>query len=54
MEKQGVLGNDLSFSQQERATSADVTAQTVIHIGQVGSSVQSAQYSVVQAAFIHL
>jgi hypothetical protein len=50
MEKQGILGTDLSFTQQERSTSAEVTAQTVtyFHIGQVGALVQRAEQSVVQ------
>jgi hypothetical protein len=50
MEKQGILGTDLSFTQQERSTSAEVSAQTVtnFHIGQVGALVQRAEQSVVQ------
>ena len=50
MEKQGVLGNELTFTHGEREKSASVTAQTVtnFHIGQVGALVQNAQNSVVQ------
>ena len=50
MEKQGVLGNDLIFNEEERAKSAAATAQTVnnIHIAQVGSFVQNAENSIVQ------
>lgn len=51
MEKQGILGTDLTFSEEEREKSAAATAQTInnIHIsGQVGSFVQSAESSVVQ------
>jgi len=32
MEKLGVLGNDLIFTQEERTKSAEATAQTVISI----------------------
>jgi hypothetical protein len=51
MEKQGVLGDNLIFSPEDRAKSATLTAQTVtnhIHISQVGSFVQNADRSVVQ------
>jgi hypothetical protein len=50
MEKQGILGNDLTFNEEERAKSAAATAQTVnnIHIAQVGSFVQNADKSIVQ------
>jgi hypothetical protein len=50
MEKQGILGADLIFNEEERAKSAAATAATVnnIHIGQVGSFVQSAENSIVQ------
>jgi len=50
MEKQGILGTDLTFNEEERAKSLAVTAQTVnnIHIAQVGSFVQSAENSIVQ------
>jgi hypothetical protein len=50
MEKQGILGTDLTFNEEERAKSAAATAHTVnnIHIAQVGSFVQSAKNSVVQ------
>jgi len=50
MEKEGVLGNDLVFSPDDRAKSAAVTAQTVnnFHIQQVGALVQHANHSVVQ------
>jgi hypothetical protein len=47
MEKQGVLGNDLLFTPEERAKSTEVTEKTVIHIGQVGAYVHSAEYSTV-------
>ena len=47
MEKQDVLGSNLTFTQQERANSVDVTAQTVFHIEHVGSFVQNADRSVV-------
>jgi hypothetical protein len=50
LEKQGVLGENLTFTSEERERSAVVTANTVNHIsiGQVGSFVQNAQDSVVQ------
>lgn len=50
MENQGVLGANLTFSEEERAKSSAVTAQTInnIHIAQVGSFVQQAENSVVQ------
>jgi hypothetical protein len=50
LEKQGVLGEKLTFTSEEREKSAVVTANTVNHIsiGQVGSFVQNAQDSVVQ------
>ena len=52
MEKQGITGENLTFSPEERERSASVTANTVnhIHIGQVGSFVQSAQDAVVQGS----
>jgi hypothetical protein len=50
MEKQGILGENLTFSSEDREKSAAVTANTVnnISINQVGSFVQSAEHSVVQ------
>jgi hypothetical protein len=50
MEKQGILGENLTFSSDDRQKSASLTAQTVnnINIGQVGSFVQSAQDTTVQ------
>jgi hypothetical protein len=50
MEKQGILGENLSFTPEDREKSASLTAQTVnnFNIAQVGSFVQSAQHSVVQ------
>jgi hypothetical protein len=50
MEKQGILGADLVFNEEERAKSAAATANTVnnIHIRHVGSFVQSAENSIVQ------
>jgi len=52
MEKQGILGNDLSFTPEERVKSAAVTAQTVNHniynIEKVGAFVQHAEQSLVQ------
>lgn len=50
MEKQGILGADLLFSEQERTKSGAATAKTVtnIHIEQVGAFVQNAKNSVVQ------
>jgi hypothetical protein len=50
LEKQGILGTDLTFNEEERAKSVAATAQTVnnINIGQVGSFVQSAENSTVQ------
>jgi hypothetical protein len=52
LEKQGVLGESLTFSSDDREKSAAVTANTVnnIHIEQVGSFVQSAQDSVMQGS----
>lgn len=51
MEEQGILGNDLTFSQDEREKSTKITEAVVnnIHIGQVGSFVQSATNSVVRS-----
>jgi hypothetical protein len=51
MEKQGVLGRDLSFSQEDRAKSARATAQSVsniYNIGQIATFVQNAESSVAQ------
>jgi len=50
MEKQNILGADLTFNEEERAKSLAATAPTVnnIHIGQIGSFVQNAENSVVQ------
>jgi hypothetical protein len=50
MEKQGIRGENLTFSPEEREKSASVTAQTInnFHIRQVGSLVQNAENSVVQ------
>jgi AbiTii len=50
MEKQGILGAELTFSDEERAKSVAATAQTInnIHIAQVGAFVQTAENSVVQ------
>jgi hypothetical protein len=50
MEKQGILGANLMFNEEERVKSAAATAQTVnnIHIAQVGSFVQSAENSIIQ------
>jgi hypothetical protein len=50
MEKQGVLGHDLLFTEEEREKSAVATAQTVnnISIGQVGAFVQNAENTLVQ------
>jgi AbiTii len=50
MEKQGILGENLMFSPEERKRSTSVTAQTVnnFHIQQVASFVQNAENSVVQ------
>jgi hypothetical protein len=50
MEKQGILGTDLTFNEEERAKSVAATAQTVnnIQIAQVGAFVQSAEKSSVQ------
>jgi hypothetical protein len=52
MEKQGILGTDLTFNEEERQKSAAATAQTVnnIHIAQVGSFVQRAEHSVVEGS----
>jgi hypothetical protein len=52
LEKQGVLGKNLTFSSDDREKSAAVTANTVnnIYIGQVGSFVQNAQDSAVQGS----
>jgi AbiTii len=52
MEKQGILGEDLTFSAEDRQKSASVTAQVVNHfnIGQVASLVQNADHSVVQGS----
>ena len=50
MEKQGILGENLMFSSEDRKKSEVVTAQTINHfnISQVGSLVQHAEHSVVQ------
>lgn len=50
MEKQGILGSDLVFSEEDRRKSTQLTESVVthIHIGSVGSFVQSATNSVVQ------
>jgi hypothetical protein len=51
MEKQGIVGKDLIFTPEEREKSAAVTEKVIhnqIHIGQVGSFVQTANSSVVQ------
>jgi hypothetical protein len=50
MEKQGVLGDGLIFSEEDRVKSALATASTInnINIEQVGAFVQSAQDSTVQ------
>ena len=50
MEKQGILGENLMFSPEDKKKSEAVTAQTINHfnIGQVGSLVQHAEHSVVQ------
>jgi hypothetical protein len=52
MEKQGVLGKDMVFTAEERAKSVAVTekavSNTAIHIGQVGTFVQSVDNSIVQ------
>jgi hypothetical protein len=50
MEKQGVVGGNLTFSPEERERSTSATAQTInnFHIQQVGSFVQNAENSVVQ------
>jgi hypothetical protein len=50
MEKQGILGTDLTFNEEERAKSEAATAHTVnnINIGQVGAFVQGAENSVIQ------
>jgi hypothetical protein len=50
MEKQGILGTDLMFNEQERAKSEAATQKTVnnIHIRNVGAFVQSAENSVIQ------
>jgi hypothetical protein len=52
MEKQGVLGENLMFSPEDKKKSEAVTAQTINHfsIGQVGSFVQSAKGSFVQGS----
>lgn len=50
MEKQGVLGHDLLFTEEERDKSVLATAQTVnnFNIGQVGAFVQNAENTLVQ------
>jgi hypothetical protein len=50
IEKQGVVGGNLTFSPEERERSTSATAQTInnFHIQQVGSFVQNAENSVVQ------
>jgi hypothetical protein len=50
MEKQGILGENLMFSPEDREKSELVTAKTINHfnINQVGSFVQHAEHSVVQ------
>ena len=50
MEKQGVFGYDLVFSERDKLKSDEATAKTVnnIHISQVGSFVQQANNSYVQ------
>lgn len=50
MEKEGVLGEGLAFSQSDREKSASATAQTIntFHINNVGALVQTAENSVVQ------
>lgn len=50
MEKEGVLGQNLSFSVDERAKSEAPTAEAIshIHIAQVGMFVQNADHSVLQ------
>jgi hypothetical protein len=50
MEKQGVLGDGLIFSEEDRVKSALATASTInnINIEQVGAFVQSVQDSTVQ------
>jgi len=52
MEKKGILGENLTFSADEKNKSAAVTANTVTHIniGQVGAFVQSAHESVVHGS----
>ncbi|MGH7783461.1 MAG: hypothetical protein ACREO5_06450, partial [Candidatus Binatia bacterium] len=50
MEKQGILGENLTFSPEERERSASMAAKTInnFHIEKVGSFVQNADSSVVQ------
>lgn len=50
MEKQGILGENLMFSPEEKKKSEAVTAQTInqFNINQVGNLVQHAEHSVVQ------
>jgi hypothetical protein len=50
MEKQGITGENLTFSPEERERSASVAAQTIniFHNAKVGSVVQNAENSVVQ------
>src|SRR5207248_1197071 len=50
MERQGVLGHNFVFNQEEQMKSVLATAQTInnIHIGQVGSFVQSAENAIIQ------
>ena len=50
MEKQGIMGENLTFSPEERERSASVAAQTIniFHNTKVGSVVQNAENSVVQ------
>jgi hypothetical protein len=48
MEKQGILGNDLIFTPEDRMKAATTHPVNHIHIGKVGAFVQHADRSVVQ------
>jgi hypothetical protein len=50
MEKQGIVGNDLTFNEGDRQKSAQLTESVItnIHIGQVGAFVQNATHATVQ------
>jgi hypothetical protein len=52
LEMQGILGDNMAFSSEDRQKSAAVTEHIInnISIGQVGSFVQSAEHSVVQGS----